>query len=545
MDREQIAQQILAQRQTTKQLGFLLMGLIVLLVGLASGGGYLMYSSLKDSGNGSSVVSGQTPSTDADPSTGQDTIPDGTDIADAGTSNDSDDNYPADDDGFDGLDTSSPDSDSLSEDGQSDDSSDTDSSNTSGSSDDSDDDMSGFDDSSDSDNDDSSFDNMESFDDTQSGDNKTPPTSDSGQNTPKPVTVAPKPTPASSNGETVSFKIVSKPSMAKVFLGKDGKYLGKTPLEVKLPQGEQLLTFVKLDHKKVSQKVLVGVQKKTWVMLPSLEKKVVKKVERAPVPTSAPIAGDTPPEGLVIPPGMVYVNGGYFLRGAGSGPEDARPKTKIKVSPFFISRTEVTVAEYNRFLVANRLSKKRYRTDEGSKKDYKYRDPYGKLPSDYFTNPKYQDYPVVNVDWFDAYAYARWKGYRLPTEAEWELASRGTRSSVYPWGMKSTGKEANWEFKGNIYSATAPVRTFLRDKSDFGAYDMAGNVREWVYDWYGKHYYAESPKVNPKGPKSGQFKVIKGGSWNTSSTALYNRGYSLRRGKFNDCGFRCAIYVKD
>lgn len=526
------------------------MGLIFLLGGLASGGGYLMYVSFQDT----TVADGSTTS-------GQDLAPPVSDssgsaqVADSGNdASDSDDDFPMgdSDDGSkpvaNGADVDRPSTD------------DSDNFPTDDPVDNSSDDSADFDDV-DSGDDNSTFSDSGDFDDNK---NTAGSSSTSGsQNQPDPRFVD-KGSSSNSSGtavaghtvksgdiknsgtsERVAFQIVSKPSEAKVFLDKEGKYLGKTPLSSELTVGEHLLTFVKPDYKKVSQRVLVGPQKKTWIMLPSLEKKVIKTIERDPVVVSTKIAGDVVPEGVTVPHGMVYIKGGYFLRGAGSGPDDAKPKSKIQLSSFFISETEVTVAEYNRFLVANRLSRERYRTDEGSKKDYKYRDSYGGLPDDYFTNPKYQDYPVVNVDWFDAYAYCRWRGYRLPTEAEWEMASRGLKSSAYPWGMKTSGNEANWKFDGNIYPVTSPVRTFLKDRSEYKCYDMGGNVREWVYDWYGKHYYADSPKVNPKGPKDGQFKVIKGGSWNTEATPLYQRGYSLRRGKFNDCGFRCAIYVKE
>jgi len=551
MDREQIAQQINSQRQTTKQLGYLLMGLILMLTALAAGGGYYIYSSydgtkIADSQSGTSTGtdSGSLPdgtdvvSTDGLDGTGTGTtdLPDGNSQGTISTGSD-DDSSGIDDSGF-GEDDSSGFGDNSGTDS-------TTAIDTTDSGSDSGNDSVNL--GSDSNN--TGSDSSSGFGDTDSDNssNENTVSVKSGVEVDQTPTSRSKTTVDSHSDSTqkVAFRIVSKPSGAKVFLGTDGTYLGKTPLTKRLTVGEHKLTFVKVDYKKVSQKILAGVQKKTWVVLPTLKKKVIKLVKRPPVAVgTTKITGAKAPVGLIVPSGMVYIKGGYFLRGAGSGPEDAKPKMKIKLSPYFISHTEVTVAEYNRFLVANRLSRKRFRKDEGSKKDYKYRQPYGKLPSDYFTNPKYQDYPVVNVDWFDAYAYARWKGCRLPTEAEWEMASRGSRSNAYPWGMQAKGNEANWKFKGNIYSVSTPIRSFLRDKSEYGCYDMAGNVREWVYDWYGKHYYADSPKVNPKGRRTGQFKVIKGGSWNMTATPMYHRGYSMRRGKFNDCGFRCALYVK-
>ncbi len=359
-----------------------------------------------------------------------------------------------------------------------------------------------------------------------------------------PTTPTPEPTPEPTPTHKLTFKIVTKPTGVKVFLGEKGKYIGKTPLTVKLPAGKQKLTYVKAGHKKVSQRVIVGKQKKTWAMLPPVKKPTPRRpTRRVKKPTSKIPSG--PPTGMSVPQGMVYVPGGYFLRGAGSGPDDVKPKAKVKLSPFFIDAHEVTVEEYNRFLIAMRVQKKRFREDEGGKTDYKYREPYGSLPKDYFNNPKYQKYPVVNVDWFDAYAYCRWKEKRLPTEAEWEKAARGLRSSAFPWGMRASGKEANWKGTKDGAAIATQVNRYSKDKSDYGCSDMAGNVREWVYDWYGKNYYANSPSTNPKGPKTGTFKVIKGGSWNTEpKQPLFYRNFSPRRGKFTDVGFRCAIYAK-
>ena len=359
-----------------------------------------------------------------------------------------------------------------------------------------------------------------------------------------PPTPTPEPTQEPASTEKHQIKIVTKPSGVKVFFGEKGKYIGKTPLTVQLPGGKQKLTYVKAGYKKVRQLVIVGKQKKTWAMLPPVKKPKRPKPTRKPTRRPTKVASG-PPAGVVTPQGMVYVPGGYFLRGAGSGPDDVKPKSKIKLSPFFIDAHEVTVEEYNRFLIAMRVEKRRFREDEGGKTDYKYRDPYGSLPKDYFNNPKYQKYPVVNVDWFDAYAYCRWKDKRLPTEAEWEKAARGLRSSAYPWGMRASGKEANWKGSADGASIATQIGRYSKDKSDYGCADMAGNVREWVYDWYGKNYYANSPSTNPKGPKTGTFKVIKGGGWNTEGKKpLFHRGFSPRRGKFTDVGFRCAIYAK-
>lgn len=133
-------------------------------------------------------------------------------------------------------------------------------------------------------------------------------------------------------------------------------------------------------------------------------------------------------------------------------------------------------------------------------------------------------HPVTHVDWEQATQYAAWIGGRLPTEAEWEKAARGTGGYIYPWGNEWDGNRLNFcdkqcannwkdETIDDGYAETAPVGNYLTGASPYGALDMVGNVWEWVADWYNEGYYATSDGRNPLGPAGGDYRVLRGGSW--------------------------------
>jgi len=148
--------------------------------------------------------------------------------------------------------------------------------------------------------------------------------------------------------------------------------------------------------------------------------------------------------------------------------------------------------------------------------------------AEYFGVPEFQDYPVVNVTWFDAKAYCLWAGRRLPTEAEWERAARGDDMRTFPWGDELPNATNSNSL--NTVGDTSRVGSYSQGMSPFGALDMVGNVWEWVEDYYDGNYYAESPAVNPTGPETpslNHLRVIRGGSFQDDLTSLRipNRGY--------------------
>jgi formylglycine-generating enzyme required for sulfatase activity len=185
------------------------------------------------------------------------------------------------------------------------------------------------------------------------------------------------------------------------------------------------------------------------------------------------------------------------------------PQHKVTITHgFWLDRTEVTNASFQAFVDAGGYTAPSYWSEAG--RDWLARQPAGSRPAECKgTRP---GDPRRCVTWFEAEAYARWRGGRLPTEAEWEFAARGPKSMRYPWG------DAFDAARCHVVGATGPVAagSLPEGASWVGAQDMAGNAMEWVADWLDRGYYARSPAEDPKGPAEGTIKVEKGGWWGSN-----------------------------
>jgi formylglycine-generating enzyme required for sulfatase activity len=231
---------------------------------------------------------------------------------------------------------------------------------------------------------------------------------------------------------------------------------------------------------------------------------------------------------------MLLVPAGEFLMGSNFGGIEEQPEHTVFLSAFYIDAYEVTNSRYAQCV------------GEGAC------DPPGQLNSatrsSYYDNPEFADFPVVMVTWNMAQDYCSWRGASLPTEAQWEKAARGTDFRIFPWeGEEADCSLANfWNNEPSCPRDTAAVGSYPTGISPYGLFDMAGNIWEWVSDFFSPNYYASSPAENPAGPGESEYRVVRGGSFSggIGQIRVTTRGRNLPDNGYNYVGFRCASLVE-
>jgi formylglycine-generating enzyme required for sulfatase activity len=267
-------------------------------------------------------------------------------------------------------------------------------------------------------------------------------------------------------------------------------------------------------------------------------------VTPTPPPTETPAPTPAPRVDGRTGARMLYVPRGVFRMGNDEGDPDERPAFIVRVDAFFIDETEVTNGQYRQCVTEGECPPP---FSEGAT-----------FHPAYYGDARYDDYPVIYVTWYQAEAFCAWREARLPSEAEWERAASfdpiNLIKTQYPWGDLFDGELVNYCDRNcprdnqdlavdDGHQDTARVGSYPDGQSHIGALDMAGNVMEWVADWYDADYYAEATDINPLGPLEGETKSIRGGSWLSAADDVR----TTSRSHFEplvfraNLGFRCAV----
>jgi formylglycine-generating enzyme required for sulfatase activity len=374
-----------------------------------------------------------------------------------------------------------------------------------------------------------------------------------GRETAVSITLKPKPG---------RLTITSYPDGGEIWL--DGKEIGKVPWTGMVEPGPHDVIIQLAGHamgwesvnmppdgeKTVELTLSAG----TPVLIPQGGERLLRRSDQ-----DFKFPGNTPLRGNDGAP-MVLVPAGEFLMGSVESDVHAysneKPRHSVRLKAFFIDKFEVPNALYRAFLKDVRDNGHR-RCLPGEPPEKKHEPGALSIWGTEWNAPRQ---PVIEVDWWDAASYCRWAGKRLPTEAEWEKAARGTDARTYPWGEEPLGSFPQGNFGDKAYvlrnpewtwivpnyddrfSFTAPIGSFPRGASPFGAQDMAGNVWEWVSDWFAEGTYRVSKGNDPTGPPTGRHRVLRGGSWNDTDFNLRSssRLAFLPGFRVNNVGFRCA-----
>lgn len=239
---------------------------------------------------------------------------------------------------------------------------------------------------------------------------------------------------------------------------------------------------------------------------------------------------------------MTLIPPSEFIMGTGGENDNPnqKPEHPVFLNAYRIAMYEVTNEQYRAFFMDGGYRKEELWTSDGWR--FVQENEVG-YPSGW-TVRGFEDLrkPVIGVSWYEANAFANWLGMRLPTEAEWEKAAKGTDGRLYPWGNEFDNTKVFYK------AITRPleVGSFPTGASPYGILDMAGNIWEWVADWYDRNYYNKSPTIMPKGPNSGKSKVVRGGGWgcNRRQMQCAYRRHEKPTWRRLDIGFRVAQDAK-